>query len=120
MKKSGWMLLLWLAAAYNLVIAAVGFVAPDRTSDQLVISLFVGCFGIAYAVIASEPYRYRPVLWSGVAGKLGVIALLGPASVAEGADPMLAPILVGDALFALGFLWFLLHRPSADGFQRLG
>lgn len=107
----GWRAFFWAACAYNLVIGALGLLAPDASTDGRIIGLLVLCFGIVYLLVARDPLRFAPVLWAGLIGKFGVVGLLGPGAFAQGGDPMIAAILVGDALFAIGFLVFLLtHR----------
>ena len=59
-------------------------------------------------MVAYDPARFGPVLWAGVLGKIGVIALMGPA-VAKGQAPKaVGYVLAGDALFTLAFFAFLL------------
>lgn len=100
---------LWLAAAYNLVIAAGSLVDPAASVEGRLVGLLVGCFGLLYAMVARDVARLRPVLWTGVIGKLGVIALMAPL-VASGAQPALVgALLAGDALFTLAFLAILLR-----------
>ena len=103
-----WRWFLFAAAGYNLLIGVGAMADPAATTDGRVIGLLVACFGIIYALVAGDLARFRPVLWAGVIGKLGVVAIMGP-QVATGALPaFFGPILVGDALFAIGFLWLLL------------
>ncbi|MHA7819935.1 MAG: hypothetical protein ACX930_09845 [Erythrobacter sp.] len=108
----GWRTFFWVACAFNLVIGALGMVAPGASVDERVIGLLVFCFGIIYVLVARDPHRFAPALWAGVIGKFGVVALLAPGAFAEGGDRLLAGILVGDALFALGFLAFLMTRKA--------
>lgn len=108
---SGWRAFFWAACAYNLVIGALGMIAPDASTDGRIIGLLVLCFGIIYLLVARDPLRFAPTLWAGLIGKFGVVGLLGPGAFAQGGDRMIAGIIVGDALFALGFLVFVLtHR----------
>lgn len=104
---------LWLAAVYNFVVAAGSLADRAATTEGLLVGLLVGCFGLMYAMIARDVARLRPVLWTGVIGKLCVIALLAP-QVASGAQPALVgALLAGDALFTLAFLAILL-RPLPE------
>lgn len=103
-----WTIFFWAAAAYNIVIGAMGFLDPAGTIDNKTIAVLVLAFGVAYVQVARNPLRLAPVVWAGVFGKFAVVALLGPGAVGEGADPRLLPILVGDFLFGCGFLAFLL------------
>lgn len=112
--SSVWRAFFWAACAFNLVIGALGMLAPDASVDGRIIGLLVLCFGIVYLLVARDPVRFAPALWAGVVGKFGVVGLLAPAAFGEGGDPLLAGILVGDTLFALGFLAFLLTRKPKD------
>ena len=105
-----WRGIFWLAAAYNIVIGALGIVSPVASEDARIVGLLVACFGIIYMLVAINPRRYAATLWAGLIGKVGVVALLGPAAVGEGGDRMIAAILAGDVLFAIGFLVFLLTK----------
>ncbi|MBS3929017.1 MAG: hypothetical protein KGZ65_12715 [Sphingomonadales bacterium] len=103
-----WPITLALAAAYNLVIGGASLFQPGAAREGRVTGLLVAGFGVVYAIAASDPVRFAPVLWAGVLGKLGVIALLGPA-VRSGALPRaLGWVLAGDAVFTALFLVLLL------------
>ena len=104
---TGWRAFFWAACAFNFVIGALGMVNPEASTDERIIGLLVFCFGILYLLVARDPLRYALTLWAGVIGKAGVVALLAPAAFGEGGDRLLASVLVGDALFAIGFLVFL-------------
>ncbi|WP_338465936.1 hypothetical protein RXV95_10175 [Novosphingobium sp. ZN18A2] len=102
-----WEGIFWAAAAYNLVIGVPGMLRGDSVEAR-VIGVLVAAFGIVYAFVATDPVRFAPMLWAGVFGKVGVVALMGPAA-AKGQGPKgLGLILAGDAAFALAFLVFLL------------
>jgi hypothetical protein len=69
--------------------------------------LLVACFGGLYALIASDPMRYRPSVWLGVIGKAGVVVLFTQAWLA-GRVPFAAyAVSLGDLAFIAGFLLFL-------------
>lgn len=103
-----WPTILALAAAYNLVIGGASLFQPGAAREGRVTGLLVAGFGVVYAIAASDPVRFAPVLWAGVLGKLGVIALLGPA-VRRGELPRaLGWVLAGDAVFTALFLALLL------------
>lgn len=105
-----WSVMLWAAAAYNLAVALPGLFAPGAAVNDRIVALLVGCFGLAYALVARAPARLAPVLWAGVVGKIGVVALMAP-EVANGRTPPgTGAILAGDAFFTLLFLVFLLGR----------
>lgn len=107
----GWTAFFWAAAAFNIAISLAGLAGKSGTPIELVVSVLVLGFGIVYVLVARDPLRFAPVLWAGIVGKLGVVALLAPQVGAPGEDPLLGPVLVGDTLFALGFALFLwIHR----------
>ena len=110
---TGWRVMLALAALYNLLIGGLALLGPGDTNGH-VTGLLVACFGLVYALAASDPLRFAPVLWAGVAGKLGVIALVWPQVRAGAAAPGTGLVLAGDALFTLGFLAFLLWGQKAS------
>jgi hypothetical protein len=112
----GWSLMLWAAAAYNLLVAVPSFFVPGAGLSDRIVALLVGCFGLVYAMVARDPGRLGPVLWAGVAGKIGVVALIWPEVQAGRALPGTGWVLLGDALFTALFLAFLLQRkPAAQG-----
>lgn len=103
-----WSAMLWAAALYNLVIGGGALFQPGAAREGRVTGLLVAGFGVVYAIVALDPARFAPVLWAGVLGKAGVIALLGPA-VRRGELPRgLGWVLAGDALFTALFLALLL------------
>jgi hypothetical protein len=105
--------MLWLAAAYNLLIGVPGVLTGGTASDRIV-GLLVACFGILYAITGFDPRRFAPALWAGITGKLGIMVLLWPDLSLGTTPPGTSIILAGDALFTLGFvalLWRL--RASA-------
>lgn len=106
----GWRNFFWIATIFNFVIGLAGMLSPEATIDARIIGLLVFCMGVIYLLVAREPLRFAPVLWAGVIGKIGVVALLGPQVFGDGGDPIIAGVLVLDGLFALGFLAFLLTR----------
>lgn len=101
-------IILWAAAAYNLVIGGLSMLQPGASREGRVTAVLVTGFGVVYAIAASDPARYGPVLWAGVLGKLGVIALLAPAVRRGEAPRALGWVLAGDALFTALFLGLLL------------
>lgn len=109
----GWRALLWAAAAYNLLVGVPALLLPQAAVAERVVGLLVGCFGLLYAMVAIAPARLAPVLWAGIVGKLGVVALMLPEVLAGRAMPGTGAILAGDGLFTLGFIAFLLRRGRA-------
>ena len=78
-----WPRMLWAAAAYNLVIGLIGLTTPTASTSDRIVALLVACFGLVYGIVARDPVRLGQVLWAGVIGKLGVVALLGPEVLAD-------------------------------------
>jgi len=109
-----WIIFFWVATVFNFIIGTAGMLSPEATVDARIIGLLVFGFGIVYYFVARDPLRFAPVLWAGVLGKIGVVALLGPQAFGANGDPLIAGVLVGDALFALGFLAFLLTMGDAN------
>ncbi len=107
---AGWRAFFWAACIFNLLIGLAGMVSPEATIDARIVGLLVFAFGVVYYLVARDPLRFAPVLWAGVLGKLGVVALLAPEAFGTGGDRLIAGILVADALFALGFMAFLFMR----------
>ncbi|QUL37899.1 hypothetical protein [Erythrobacter sp. JK5] len=106
----GWRTFFWIAMAFNFLIGTMGMLSPEATVDARIIGLLVFSFGVIYLLVARDPARFAPVLWAGVIGKIGVVALLGPETFGENGDRLIAGVLVLDGVFALGFLAFLLTR----------
>jgi hypothetical protein len=100
--------MLWAAAGYNLLIGLARMIAPGAAVSDRIIALLVACFGLVYGLTARDPLRFAPVLWAGVVGKLGVVALLLPEVQAGRAVPGTGWILLGDGLFTVLFVVFLL------------
>jgi hypothetical protein len=107
-----WRAMLAAAALFNLIVALPSLLLAQTVSDRIV-AVLVGCFGLVYALVAREPVRLAPVLWAGVIGKLGVVALMLPEVRAGRAVPGTGWILLGDLLFTALFLAFLLRRQTA-------
>ncbi|HAU21460.1 MAG TPA: hypothetical protein DCS24_02520 [Erythrobacter sp.] len=103
----GWTVLFWTAALFNLLIGLAAMISPEASIDARTVGLLVFSFGVVYIQVARDPLRFGPVLWAGALGKLGVVGLLGPGAFGEGGSVLVAGGLLGDALFALGFLAFL-------------
>lgn len=107
--------MLWAAAAFNLLVAVPSFFLPGAGVSDRIVALLVGCFGLVYAQVAREPERLGQVLWAGVIGKLGVVALMLPEVQAGRAPPGTGWILLGDAVFTALFVAFLLRGRKAIG-----
>ncbi|OGS59974.1 MAG: hypothetical protein A3J40_01625 [Erythrobacter sp. RIFCSPHIGHO2_12_FULL_63_10] len=102
-----WRGFFWAACLFNLLIGIGAMLSPEASVDARIVGVLVLGFGVVYLQVARDPMRFAPVLWAGVLGKLGVVGLLGPAALGEDGSAVVAAILAGDLLFALGFLAFL-------------
>jgi hypothetical protein len=105
-----WPIMLWAAAAYNFLIGVPGLFAAGADETGRVVSLFVCCFGVLYAMIARDPARLGQALWSGVVGKIGVVAIMVPGVLSSKLPASIGAVLAGDALFTVAFLIFLLRK----------
>ncbi|WP_309621372.1 hypothetical protein [Novosphingobium sp.] len=110
-----WKAVLWVAAAFNLLVAVPSFFVPGAAVNDRIVALLVGCFGLVYAMVARAPERLGQVLWAGVLGKIGVVALIWPEVQAGRALPGTGWILLGDMVFTALFVVFLLRRRAAAG-----
>ena len=102
-----WRGFFWAAAVFNFLVGLSGMLAPVPTIDSRIIGLLVFAFGVVYMLVARDPLRFAPVLWAGVIGKVGVVALLARDTLGEDGSALMAGVLAVDALFAVGFLAFL-------------
>lgn len=109
-----WRALFWGATVFNLVIGLLGMLSPQASIDGRIIGLLLFTFGVIFMLVAKEPSRFAPVLWAGVMGKAGIVALLGPSAFAMVDQPAVAATLALDGAFAIGFLAFLLSRSEDD------
>jgi len=112
--SGGWRAFLWAACVFNLVIGALGMLFPASTIDARIVGSLVFAFGVVYFFVARDPVRFAPVLWAGVIGKLGVVALLLPAALTEEGSAVAIAILGLDVAFALGFIAFLFTKGDED------
>ena len=103
-----WSWMLGAAAAYNLVVAVPALLVPDTSQDDRITAVLVASFGVLYALIARAPALYGRMLWAGVLGKAGILAILLPAVLDGRAPGATGYVLAGDALFTIGFLALLL------------
>lgn len=122
---SGWRLFFVVAAVFNFaaglplllapefMLSTLGVAVPDDLLFHRFTGLLVVCFGGIYYFISQDLARYQPLVWLGIAGKVGVFALFGQA-FAAGLVP-LPPfaLAIGDLLFAVGFLIFVLSYKGA-------
>lgn len=104
-----WTVVLWAAAAFNMLVAVPSFFLTGAGVTDRIVALLVGCFGLVYAMVARAPQQLGQVLWAGVIGKLGVVALMLPEVQAGRAVPGTGWILLGDTIFTALFVMFLLR-----------
>ena len=103
-----WSWMLGAAAGYNLIVAVPALLGPDTVQGDRVTAVLVASFGVLYALIARAPALYGRMLWAGVLGKAGILAILLPAILDGRAPGATGYVLAGDALFTIGFLVLLL------------
>ena len=72
-----WRVFFWVALAFNLVaglplliapgaaLAAFGVAVPGDLLFHRFTGLLVVCFGVLYALVASDAARFRPLIWLG-------------------------------------------------------
>ena len=114
-----WRIFFIVATLFNIAAGLPLLAAPDAMAqslnmpvpDDLLYHRFTGllilAFGGFYAAMAYDQERFGPLLWLGAAGKAGVILLMGEAYV-SGRVPFAAfAVSLGDVLFVVGFLAFL-------------
>ncbi len=117
---TGWRVFFWVAMAFNFLAglplliapaemqASLGVAVPDDLLFHRFTGLLVVCFGALYAFVALDLTRYRPLVWLGVVGKAGVVALFTEAWMAGRVPFQAYAISLGDLAFVVGFLVFLL------------
>ena len=96
-----------LLAAPDAMAQSLNMPVPDDLLYHRFTGLLILAFGGFYAAMAYDQQRFGPLLWLGAAGKAGVILLMGEAYV-SGRVPFAAfAVSLGDVLFVVGFLAFL-------------
>ncbi len=115
-----WRIFFIVAAVFNFVAgipltiapaemaASLGLPVPDDLMYHRFTGLLVACFGGVYALMASDPMRYRPVLWTGVIGKAGVVIMFTEAFLGGRVPFQAYAVSLGDLAFVIGFVAFLL------------
>ena len=117
---AAWRVFFALAAGFNFVVALSFLLAPETILAALNVPVLgdllfhrltgflVLCFGIGYAFAAHDPQRNRAIVWIGLIGKAGVVALFTQAWL-SGTLPFTAfAVSFGDIIFAIGFAAFLI------------
>ena len=108
--KPVWRMFFWAAAIYNFIVGLVGMLAPVPTIENRIIGLFVFSFGIVLVLVARDPRQFAPTLWAALIAKTGMVALLAPIAMGQSTHPVSVFVLALDAIFAIGFLVFLVRR----------
>ena len=101
-----------------LTVGMTGTVEAVDPALMKVTGALVLCFGVVYAIVGGDPQRYRPVVWAGLLGKLGIAYVYLP-DWFEGSIPFATTLIaLMDMGFIAAFLYFLL-RPTQKktGFQ---
>ena len=80
---------------------------PTGTILEEVGLLAIILFGVGYWMAASAPDAHRGILKLGLAGKLGVVAIVGMHFVSSTANLIWMLVVSGDLLFAVLFILYL-------------
>lgn len=127
--RNFWRIFFGLAAAYNFAVgvplalspetflAASGAAPASGPADMFVplSGMLIAGFGIVYTLVAWQPERMKPVVWAGVFGKAGVLALSLPPWLRGEVGIDAIALSLGDLAFTVGFLLFLInYRPDAE------
>ncbi len=90
---------------------------PATGTNALIANLaacLIFSFGLVYAVIASDPARYRPFIVIGIIGKLLAVAAATQFLLINGSQNWHTPSLaMGDLLFVVAFWRFYLQTAAA-------
>ena len=128
-----WNLFFWIAAFYNWIIGIPLFIAPEFAMQGLgtsvpedlaltkVAGALIFCFGIIFATVARDPDRYKPIVWTGLFGKLGVAYIFLPDWI-SGNVPLASVIFtLGALVFCIMFIAFLVHhKPGIESRDMTG
>jgi len=120
-----WKLVFALAALFNfavglpLLLAPVAFytllgqpVPTDLLSVQTS-ALLISVFGVGYAMVARDPVANRPIVWLGLLGKAPLPVMVWLQVQAGKASMDAFTLTLGDLVFAVLFLAFLLRTRRA-------
>lgn len=120
-----WKIVFSLAALFNfavglpLLLAPVAFytalkqpVPTDLLSVQTA-ALLISVFGVGYAMVARDPAANRPVVWLGLLGKAPLPLMVWLQVQAGKASMSAFQLTLGDLVFSILFLVFLLRTKRA-------
>lgn len=125
----GWQIFFWVAAFYNWAVGVPLFIAPGAletitgplAQTDLALAKITGalivCFGIVYAIVARDPARFRPVVWAGLVGKVGIALVYLPDWLNGTVPSTTVAMVLGDLGFCAVFLFFLFRPVPKKGFQ---
>lgn len=125
-----WRIFFWVAASYNWLIGIPLFLAPGAAITGLgtevpedlalirVAGALLFCFGILFAMVARDPDRYKPILWTGVFGKIGMASIFLPDWVAGNVVPASVIFTFGHIAFCVMFVVFLMNYVPATRQQK--
>lgn len=113
--KPFWRTFFWAAALFNFLVGLAGMLAPGVAIDGRIIGILIFAFGIVYMLVARDPLRFGPVLWAGVVGKVGIVALIALDAFSPDGSMLARGVLVIDTIFAIGFLAFLFGSSDEPG-----
>ena len=118
-----WKVVFALAAAFNflvglpLLLAPAAFYAamkqpvPTDLMSVQTSALLISVFGVGYVMVARDPPRNRAIVWLGLLGK-APLPLMVWLQVQAGKTSMSTfQLTLGDLVFAILFLIFLLRTP---------
>lgn len=97
-----------LLAAPDAMLLSLNMPVPDDLLYHRFTGLLILAFGGLYAAVSYDQTRYGPLVWLGAIGKAGVILLMGDAYLSGRVPFQAFAVSLGDLLFVLGFLAFLL------------
>lgn len=105
---------LWIAAAYNLVWGALvvlaplapfrwaGLEPPRYPEIWQCVGMIVGVYGIGYGLAARDPYRHWPIVLVGLLGKIA-----GPIGFVDAALSGRLPWVAGWTIVTNDLVWWL-------------
>ena len=69
-------------------------------------------FGVGYGIVAMDPRQNHGLIWLGILGKLGVVAILGQRWLTGVATAWVLPAAAGDFVFATAVCRLSLAQPA--------